>query len=135
MKKFLIGLFLLVVMAGSGYADEKDDLAINAAMAFAGLIDDGNIQAAYWVGSPLLQLANEEQGWLNKTARTQKVLGKVLERKLKKVRSVTSPADFPDDDYRIMLFDARTEHKDKAAEVILAHKVNGIWQICSYAIR
>ncbi len=135
MKKLLVGFFLLVVLAGSGYADEKDELAINAAVTFAGLIDDGNIQAAYWVGSPLLQLADDEQQWLDKTERAQKVLGKVLERKLKKIRSVTSPADFPDDDYRIMLFDARTEHKEKAAEVILAHQVEGSWQICSYAIR
>lgn len=135
MRKLLLGLCLILLLTVPSLADNIDDQALSIARTFAALVDDENFQAAYWSGSPLLHLANAEQAWLNKTARTQQVLGKVLERELKKIRSVTSPADMPDDDYRIILFDARTEHKAKAAEVILVHPVDGIWQVCDYSIR
>lgn len=128
--------FCCVFLVGSYcFASDLDDQAIAAGANFATVVVDGNYQAAYWIGSPLLRLANTEQEWIDRTARTQRVLGKVLERKLTRVRAVTSPAGLPDDDYRIVLFTARTERKAEAAEVILLHQVNGLWQVCSYSIR
>ena len=135
MKRLLLGFFLILLLIMPSFAEGTDEQAIIAAENFAQMIDDGNFQAAYWSGSALLQLANEEQQWLDKTARTQLVLGKVIRRELKRVRAVTSPADLPDDEYRTILFEAHTERKEKAAEVLQVHQVNGIWQVCAYAIR
>ncbi len=112
-----------------------EEAAVQTARTFAKVIDDSNYQAAYWIGSPLLRLANAEQEWIDRTARSQLLLGKVLERNLKQIRTVTGPANLPDDDYRIILFMARTEYKAEAAEVILLHQVNRLWQVCSHSIR
>ncbi len=134
-KAILLSVCSVFLLGTFCFAGAVDDRAIAAGASFATIIDDGNFQAAYWVGSTLLRLANVEQEWLDRTARSQLVLGKVLERKFTRIRAVTSPAGLPDDDYRIILFTARTEYKAEAVEVILLHQVNGFWQVCSYSIR
>jgi hypothetical protein len=135
LKVVLLSICSVFLLGSFCIAADLDDRAIAAGASFATIIEDGNFQAAYWVGSPLLRLANPEQEWLDRIARSQQVLGKVLERKFKHLRAVTSPAGLPDDDYRIILFTARTEYKAEAVEVILLHQVNGFWQVCSYSIR
>jgi hypothetical protein len=135
MKTVLLSLCCFFLLAGPCLANDLDDQAITAAHSFAEIIDDGNFQAAYWIGSPLLRLANVEQEWIDHTASSQRVLGKVLARKLMQIRAVTSPPGLPDDDYRIILFSARTVHKAEAAEVILLQQIANLWQACSYSIR
>jgi len=135
MKTVLLGFCCFWLLVVPCLANDIDEQAITAARSFAEIVDDGNISAAYWTGSPLLRLANAEQQWIDNTARSQRVLGKALVRKLKRIKTVSSPPGLPDDDYRIILFDTETENKAGAAEVILLHQVTGLWQVCSYSIR
>lgn len=116
-------------------ANEQLDQAIDAALAFSTLIDNGNIQAAYWSGSELLRVANDEQEWIDRTTRTQHLLGKVEQRTLGVVRTVASFPGLPDDEYVIVSFKARSTHKANAAEFLLVHQDNGIFKVCSYSIR
>jgi len=134
MKRLFIGIFLLLFLAVPGFADNFDTEALGAAESFVSIIDDGNFQAAYWSGSALLRLANAEQEWLARTERSQKVLGKVQSRKLKKTRMITSSAHLPDDNYQLILFSSRTVYKAKAHETLLLHQVNGLWRVCAYQI-
>ncbi len=134
MKYLLLGFCLLFLLTVPSLADNIEDQALTTARSFAELVNDGNFQAAYWTGSPLLQLANAEQEWLDRIDRDQKVLGRVLTRELKKTRSITSLAGFPDDTYQVVLFNSRTEHKTKAHETLLLHQVGGLWRVCSYKI-
>lgn len=135
MKSLISGIFLLLLLAVPGLADDLDDQALSSALTFASTIDDGNFQAAYWMASPLLQLITPEQLWIDKTNRSQQVLGQVLQRELKLLREASSPANFPDDDYRMLYFESRTEKKSKASEVILLHRIDGLWRVCEYSIR
>jgi len=134
MRKILLGFCLLFLLTVPSLAENTDDQVLSAARSFAELIDDGNFQAAYWNGSPLLQLANPEQVWLDSVERNQRVLGKVLSRELNKIRSVTSFAKLPDDNYQIVLFASRTMYKAEAHETLFLHQVDGIWQVCSYKV-
>ncbi|SHJ72860.1 Protein of unknown function [Malonomonas rubra DSM 5091] len=133
--KIFYSLCLLVILCIPSFADDVDDQALSAALSFTATIDDGNFQAAYWMGSPLLQLMTSAEQWIDKADRTQRILGKVLEREVKKLRTATSPAHFPDDEYRMIYFESRAERKAKAAEVILLHRVDGLWRVCDYSIR
>lgn len=135
MKKLISGMFLLLLLTVPAFADNLDDQALSSALTFASTIDDGNFQAAYWMASPLLHLMVPEQLWIDKTDRTQQVLGQVLQRELKLLRKASSPSNFPDDDYRMIYFESRTERKSKASEVILLHLVDGLWRVCEYSIR
>lgn len=134
MRNLLLGFCLIFFLTVPCLADNLEDQAITTARNFAELINDGNLQAAYWSGSPLLQLANAEQEWLDRTERNQKVLGKVLTRKLQITHSIPSLAGFPDDNYQVVLFSSETEHKANAFESLLLHQVAGIWRVCSYKI-
>ena len=132
---FLSVLFGLCVFTSTSLANTVPEQVIAIAETFATTIDSENYQAAYMSGSELLRLANDEQIWIDRIERNQAMLGKVLQRTLKTIRAVTSPADFPDGDYLWVSFAARTEHKAKAAEVILVEQRGGIWAVCSYSIR
>lgn len=134
MKTILLGLSCLFLLTSPCFADDIENQTLETALSFAQLIDDSNLQAAYWSGSALLRLANDEQEWLERTERSQKVLGKAVERKVKATRSINSFARLPDDAYQVILFTTRTEHKAKAFETLLLHQVSGIWQVCSYSI-
>lgn len=134
MKKLLIGFCLLFMLTVPSFADDLNDQVLTAAHSFATLVDDGNFQAAYWSGSPLLQLANVEQEWLDRVERSQRVLGKVITRSLKKTHTIISSANLPDDTYRVVLFDSQTLYKAKAHETLLLHQIDGSWQVCSYRI-
>lgn len=67
--------------------------------------------------------------------RSQAMLGKVEERTLTAVRSVTTFPNLPDGDYRLVQYTARTEHKAEAKEILLLKQDNGLWQVSDYAIR
>lgn len=131
----LLCILLLGLLGTPCLAYNIEEQALASANTFAEIIDDSNFQAAYWSSSPLLRLVNDEQQWVETTERRQKVLGRVLERKVKHTRSANGPASFPDGNYRIILFDARTEHKAEAVEVVYVHQVDGLWQVCDYSIR
>ena len=132
MKRILAGFCLLLLLTVPSLADNVEDQALATARQFAELINAGNYAAAYWSASPLLQLANAEDDWLDQVERRHKVLGRVLERSLHKTRMVDSLAYLPDDNYQIIVFASRTERKAKAIETLILHKVNGIWQVCCY---
>lgn len=132
---FVLLSVCFLMPATPSLASDQQDQAVAAAKTFSSIIDDGNVQAAYWSGSELLRAANDEQEWINRTERTLLLLGKVEQRTLKAVRSVNTYPGLPDDDYVIVYFEARTTRKTKAAEVLLIHQESGMFQVCSYSIR
>ncbi len=123
------------LLVAYSYASNNQGAAIEAAVEFAALIDEGNYQAAYWSGSELLQLANDEQKWIDENVRAHKLLGTVQERNIKKTRPVNHFAGFPDDNYMIVFFNSKSTYKKNASELILVHQENDIWQVCAYSIR
>lgn len=102
---------------------------------FVRQIEVGDFEQAYDQASPLLRLANERHQWMTMMERSQAILGKVKERTLTAVRSVTTFPNLPDGDYRLVQYTARTEHKAQAKEILLLKKDSGLWQVCDYSIR
>lgn len=135
MKRLLIGLCLCLLLPSAIFANPTDIQVLTVARSFAAQLDHGDFQAAYRSASPLMRLLNDEQQWQVDAARSRQVLGKVLKRELRRIRAVDSPSEMPDDDYRLLLFDASTEYKKSAAEVVTLHKVGGDWKVCAYSLR
>jgi len=133
-KFFILAIFFLL-LGSPGWADDQQTQAVAAALAFSSIIDQENFQAAYWAGSELLRLANDEQEWIDQTGRAQNLLGKVTQRTLKAVRSVTTYPGLPDDEYVIVYFQASSFFKANAAEVLLVHQEAGLPKVCAYSIR
>lgn len=106
-----------------------------ASASFVRQIDVGDFEQAYDQASPLLRLANERHQWMTMMERSQTMLGKVEERTLTAVRSVSTYPNLPDGDYRLVQYTARTAYKAEAKEILLLKQDSGQWQVCDYAIR
>ena len=116
-------------------ANDQQNLVVAAASDFTTLVDADNFLAAYWSGSELLRLANDEREWTAQQERAQVLVGKVTKRTLKAVRSIQTYPGLPDGDYVLIYFETRTTYKAKAAEVLLLRDDQGLYQVCSYSIR
>lgn len=131
----LMGLSSLLMAPAGALADLLSHDAVATAEHFALVIDSGNSSAAYSQASPLLRLAQDEQEFKADIERSQQLLGSVQQRKLTAIRSIGIYPRFPDGDYLIVQFEARTRHKSKAAEVILLRHQDGTWLVADYSIR
>ncbi len=131
----LMELFSLLMIPAGALANPLSQDAVAAAEHFAEVIDSGNSNVAYNQASPLLRLAQEEQEFKDDIERTHRLLGPVQQRKLRAIRSIGIYPRFPDGDYLIVQFEARTQYKNKAAEVILLRHQDGVWLVADYSIR
>ncbi len=138
MKNFLAALTVICIVfgfAGTSFATILPQQASLKAEAFAQLIDQRQFEIAYQSSSPLMQLIFDQQDWIIQTQRLQQLLGPVQQRTLKAVRVVSTFPQLPDGDYLVVQYEARTELKNHAAEIILLKKQEAGWEVCSYSIR
>lgn len=131
----LIGIYILLSAAIGHSSDLLSADAVTAAERFARMIDSGNSSAAYSQASPLLRLAQSEQEFAADIERTHLLLGPVQQRQLTALRSIGIYPRLPDGDYLIVQFEARTLHKNKAAEVIILRREDSAWLVADYSIR
>ncbi|HMB16497.1 MAG TPA: DUF4019 domain-containing protein [Pelovirga sp.] len=131
----LIGIYTLLTVTIGYSSDLLSADAVAAAERFAQVIDNGNSRAAYSQASPLLRQSQNEQEFVTTIERAQLLLGPVQQRQLTALRSIGIYPRFPDGDYLIVQFEARTQHKNKAAEVILLRHQDGVWLVADYSIR
>jgi len=131
----LIGIYVLLSVSICYSSELLSANALAAAERFAQVIDTGDSRAAYSQASPLLRLSQNEQEFVNDIERAQLLLGPVQQRQLTALRSIGIYPRFPDGDYLIVQFEARTRHKNKAAEIILLRHQDGVWLVADYSIR
>jgi hypothetical protein len=131
----LLGLCSLLLGVSGASANLLSADAVTAAEHFARMIDSGNSSGAYSQASPLLRLTQNEQEFVADIERAHLLLGPVQQRQLTALRSIGIYPRFPDGDYLIVQFEARTRHKNKAAEVILLRHQDGAWLVADYSIR
>ena len=131
----LIGFCSLLLGPSGAPANLLSQDAVAAAEHFARIIASGNSNTAYTQASPLLRLAQDEQEFATAIERAHQLLGPVQQRQLTALRTIGIYPRFPDGDYLIVQFEARTMHKDKAAEVMLLRHQDGVWLVADYSIR
>ena len=131
----LLGICTLLTSPANSVADRLSKQAVTAAEHFAQTIDTGDFAVAYSQASPLLRMAQDEHDFITAMERARNLLGPIQQRHLTALRSIGIYPRFPDGDYLIVQFEARTQHKNKAAEVILLRQQNGTWLVADYTIR
>lgn len=116
-------------------ADNFPAQAISAAEQFTRLVDKKDYDSAYKAGSDLLQMVDAESEWIKERELSALLLGNVQERKLVSIRARDAYPGLPDGEYLLIYFEARTERKEKAAEVLLVNLTGGVWRVCSYHLK
>ncbi len=133
----VIGLCLIATttFATTTLSQPSKDNAEATVIAFAELVNQNNLEAAYYSGSEYLQISVPEGEWVDKVHRTFILLGKIKTRTPIKTRPVTSFSGLPDDKYLLVHNQIETERKKKANEVALLRVENGQWKVCDYSVR
>jgi hypothetical protein len=131
----LLVIFIISLSVSICSANIFPSQAIQQAEQFTSLIDNRNYHDAYQSSSDLLRLSTIESEWIFERGRSDKLVGHVLERKLVAVKARDSYPSLPDGDYLIVYYEARTEHKAKAAEVLLLSKNADRWAVCGYRLK
>ncbi|WP_321368093.1 DUF4019 domain-containing protein [uncultured Desulfuromusa sp.] len=109
--------------------------AVIAAEKFTRLLDNKEYRLAYSAGSELLKTIDAEPEWVRERELSDLLLGTVQNRKLVSIRARDTYPGLPDDEYLVIYFEARTERKEKAAEVLLVNLSGDSWQVCSYRLK
>ena len=132
-------IVLAVVLSGlfSSFclASNFSSQAIFAAESFTGHIDQEDYSTAYANASELFQVSLSKQDWIKEREQANFLIGAVQERKLVSVHARTTFPRLPDGEYLVVYFEAKTERKEKAAEVVLVKSTGDSWKVCSYRLK
>lgn len=135
MKHLLLLAVALSLSCSICSGDLFPSQAVTQAEQFVLLIDNRDYQSAYKTGSEFLRLLTSERDWTVERRNSEKLLGRILERKLISLKARGTYPGLPDGDYLIVYYEARTEKKAKAAEVLLLGHSGEHWQVCSYQLK
>ena len=128
-------LFATTIQATSLPENNIAPEVATAIQAFAGQIDAGNLESAFYSGSLRLQESFNQDLWIDQTRRTFNSLGNIINRKLVKSRTLTAFPMLPDDSYLIVYHELKMDLKAKALEIALLRNEDGQWKICAYSVR
>lgn len=131
----LLSVILLSLFSSVCLSSTFPSQAISAAEQFTELLDRKDYDSAYKVSSDLLKMIDAKSDWIKERALYGLLLGAVQERKLVSIRARDAYPGLPDDEYLVIYFEARTERKEKAAEVLLVNLAGEVWQVCSYRLK
>ena len=128
-------LLLVVLTSALSHAQLLPSAALARSEGFTALLDAGQWQQAYADMSDMLHLLTGEEAWIAEQQRSRTLLGEVLQRDLKTVKSRDHYPGLPDGTYLIVCYETETRYKRQAVEVLLLMQRNGSWDICKYSIR
>jgi len=134
-SRIFISIIFLSVFSSFCFASNFPVQAISAAEQFTRLLDKKDYNSAYKGSSDLLKMIDAESEWIKERRLSDHLLGTVQERKLVSIRARDTYPGLPDDEYLVIYFEARTERKEKAAEVLLVNLAGDVWQVCSYRLK
>lgn len=135
MKRLSLFSILFVLSCSICSANFSSSQALSKAEQFVSLVDGGEYRTAYLSSSELLRLSTPEDEWIVERRLSERLLGHVLERKLVSLKARDTYPGLPDGDYLVVYFEAQTEFKVKAAEVLLLCKSADRWEVCSYRLK
>jgi hypothetical protein len=131
----ILSVILLSLFSSVCFSSNFPAQAISAAEQFTELLDRKDYGSAYKASSDLLKMMDEKSDWIKERELSGLLLGAVQERKLVSIRARDAYPGLPDDEYLVIYFEARTERKEKAAEVLLVNLAGEVWQVCSYRLK
>ena len=129
----MTGLLAISTVAASG--SEYQD-AIDAAMQWMDLVDNGNYQDSWDQASSYFKSAVLKDDWKRIIEAVRSPLGNVVSRKFKSQQYTTSLPGVPDGEYLVIQFDTSFANKKSAIETITPAKdSDGQWRVSGYYIK
>jgi hypothetical protein len=130
----LISLFALCTCKKENPRAEK--IALEAASAWLGIIDNGGYDESWELTAELFKGAVEKETWDKQMNAVRKPLGKLISREVIKKEYMTSVPGAPDGEYVLIQYSTSFENKKKAIETVTPMKdKDGEWRVSGYYIK
>lgn len=136
--KPIIGLFLLLLLATSAWADEggKETVAVAAAEKWLTMIDAGEYAQSWTEAADYFKAAVAQSQWEQSLRAVRQPLGGLVSREKKSAASMTTLPGAPDGEYVVMQFATSFANKHSAIETVTAMLgADGSWRVAGYFIK
>ena len=131
--------FLLVALVLGTFAlaqGKPEDLATRSAEAWLSLVDSGKYAESWQEAAGYFKAAVTKDDWQGKMHAAREPLGKLVSRKLRSAKYMTTLPGAPDGEYVVIQFDSSFEHKQTAVETITPMRdKDGKWRVSGYFIK
>lgn len=138
-KRSLSIMIILLLWANSGAmarGAENTEQAVEAATQWLALIDQGQYSRSWQTAAVYFKAALTLAQWEQSLEAARKPLGKLITRKLKSARYMTSLPGAPDGHYVVITFETSFENKASAVESVTPMKdPDGQWRVSGYYIK
>ena len=135
-KAMVTVLLAAVLLAGSARAQAPEEQATKADLAWLATTDAGAYAESWDSASAMFRAAVAKDKWQQALAGVRTPLGKVISRKLKLAKRMSSLPGAADGDYVVAQFDTTFENKKEAVETITATlEKDGTWRMAGYFVR
>lgn len=138
-KRLCSKLCLLLALLGATHAfagDAFEKSAVAAAEAWLKLVHNGKYADSWETSAELFKTQIEKDQWSKTVTAVRRLLGKVLQGKLKSKQFMASLPGAPDGKYVVIQFDTSFENKKAAIETTTPMlDKDGKWRVWGYYIR
>jgi hypothetical protein len=126
----------LLVGAEAASGQETDPQALEAALEWLILLDNGQYGRTWDTAADLFQTAITRDGWITRITSVKAPLGRLVARQFKSSEPVTNPAGVPEGEYLVIRFTTSFENSESSSEtLVLHHGPEGEWKVSGYFIR
>jgi hypothetical protein len=114
----------------------KDQIVVDAAQAWLGLIDKKDYAASYETASAYFKTMITKEEWVGKVKPVRQSLGNLISRKAAEAKYETTLPGAPDGEYCVLAFELSFSLKAQAVETVTMMKdKDGQWRVAGYFIR
>jgi hypothetical protein len=139
-KKYLVLITFAVIFTSGlisiAHASQDDEkAAVRSAQEWLDLIDEGQYEKSWHESAAFLKNAIAKEQWTQSMKAFRMPLGKVIFRRLKTKKYVTSLPGASDGHYVVIQFNASFTQKKSAVETIPMLDKDGKWRVSGYYIK
>lgn len=132
----LLGMVLCCMFGQAQAGSDNENAALRSARAWLSLIDDGRYADSWQDASTYFSGAVSRQKWEEALTGVRRPLGKLVSRKVAKMKEATTLPGAPDGRYVVMTFTSSFEHKKTATETVtFIREMDGSWKAAGYFIK
>ncbi|MBI2566706.1 MAG: DUF4019 domain-containing protein [Candidatus Schekmanbacteria bacterium] len=130
-----LGMALWAGVAGAA-EDEKERLAVAAALSWLALVDDGGYVESWNGACEYFRKAVTAEQWKQSLGAVRSPLGSVVSREVASTSYQTSLPGAPDGEYVVVQLNSVFEHKKAAVETVTPMlEADGKWRVSGYYIK
>lgn len=135
--KFLfIPIFTLATISTSFAAEKEEKQAIQSAIDFLHLVDNGAYAESWAATATIFKKAINQGQWSQTVETVRNPLGHLVNRDLVSAKHTTSIPGAPDGEYVVIIFKTKFSNKENAIETITPMlESDGRWRVSGYYIK